>query len=179
MKKIWGEFKKFISKGNVIDLAVAVIIGGAFGKIVTSLVNDLIMPLISLAVGGKSVADWKWVIKDAVYSSDGILVTAESAFRYGNFLQTIVDFFIIALCIFLIYKLITGASGRAKAAAKNYKDKKAVAATAAATGEPVTEEAVAEVEKPAEPTTNELLLQIRDLLAAQGVEKGVDKTGGV
>lgn len=62
MKKFWKDFREFISKGNVIDLAVAVIIGAAFGKIVTSLVNDIVMPLISLATGGTDVSDWKWVI---------------------------------------------------------------------------------------------------------------------
>jgi large conductance mechanosensitive channel len=60
MKKFWKDFKAFISKGNVIGLAIAVIVGGAFGKIVTSLVNDVIMPLISFATGGVSISDWKW-----------------------------------------------------------------------------------------------------------------------
>ena len=161
MKKFFKEFKAFISKGNILDLAVAVIIGGAFGKIVTSLVNDLIMPLISLAVGGKSVADWKWVIKEATYDGDGILKTAETAFMYGNFLQTLIDFIIIALCIFLIYKLIKSASGRAKAAAQKHRDKKKAADA------PAAEEPAAEAETPAEPTTNELLIEIRNLLAEQ------------
>ena len=170
MKKFFKEFKAFISKGNILDLAVAVIIGGAFGKIVTSLVNDLIMPLISLAVGGKSVSDWKWVIKPAVYDSDGILKTAETAFMYGNFIQTLIDFLIIALCIFLIYKLIKGASNRAKAAAQKHKDKKNAA------NAPATETPAAEVETPAEPTTNELLIEIRNLLAEQNQSKQENQT---
>lgn len=99
MKKFWQEFKAFISKGNVLDLAVAVIIGGAFNKIVSSLVNDVIMPLISLAIGGADVSEWKWVIKEATET------TAETALRYGAFIQAIIDFLIIALTIFIIIKI--------------------------------------------------------------------------
>lgn len=106
MKKFLDEFKAFIAKGNVVDMAVAVIIGGAFGKIVTSLVNDIIMPLISLVTGGISVADWKWVIAEAVYDAEGKLLTAETALNYGNFIQTVIDFLIIAFCIFVMLKII-------------------------------------------------------------------------
>ena len=106
MKKFFEEFKAFIAKGNVMDMAVAVVVGGAFSKIVTSLVNDVIMPLVSLAVGGLSVADWKWVIKPEVLGEDGAVVTAETALRYGTFLQTIIDFLIIAFCIFLVLKAV-------------------------------------------------------------------------
>ena len=94
MKKFFADFKKFISRGNVIDLAVGVVVGGAFGKITTSLVNDIIMPLISLLFGGKSVADWKWVIQEATYDDAGTLLTAETALHYGSFIQTIIDFLI-------------------------------------------------------------------------------------
>ena len=104
MKKFFNDFKEFISKGNIVDMAVGVIIGGAFGKIVTSLVNDIIMPLISLATGGISVADWKWVIR-AADEANGI---TENALRYGNFIQTVIDFLIVALCIFMMIKLIMG-----------------------------------------------------------------------
>ena len=107
MKKFITEFKEFISKGNVIDMAVAVIIGGAFNKIVTSLVNDIIMPLISMATDGLDVTEWKYVISKAVVEN-GVEVQAESAIRYGLFIQNVVDFFIIALCIFIMIKLIMG-----------------------------------------------------------------------
>ena len=106
MKKFWAEFKKFIAKGNIVDLALAVIIGSAFNKIVNSLVNDVIMPLISLAVGGADVSDWKWVIKPAEYDAAGTLITAETALKYGAFIQTIIDFLIIALTLFIIFKVI-------------------------------------------------------------------------
>lgn len=108
MKKFIDEFKAFIAKGNVVDMAVAVIIGGAFGKIVTSLVNDVIMPLIGLVTGGLNVSDWKWVITQAVTDANGTIITAENALKYGNFIQTIIDFLIIALCIFVMLKIILG-----------------------------------------------------------------------
>ena len=106
MKKFFNDFKKFIARGNILDMAVGVVVGGAFGKIVTSLVNDIIMPLVSLAMGGASVADWKWVIKEATYNADGILLTAETALRYGNFIQLIIDFLIVAFCIFLVLRFM-------------------------------------------------------------------------
>lgn len=104
MKKFLEEFKEFALKGNVVDMAVAVIIGGAFGKIVSSLVDDVVMPLISLITGGVSVADWKWVITPAVMNADGTEQVAESALRYGLFIQNIIDFLIVALVIFLVLK---------------------------------------------------------------------------
>ena len=96
----FADFKKFISKGNILDLAVAVVIGTAFNKIVTSLVNNIIMPLISLCTGGVSVEDWKWVITPATET------TAEVALAYGTFIQAIIDFLIIALTIFIILRII-------------------------------------------------------------------------
>ena len=95
------EFKKFALKGNVIDLAVVVIIGGAFGEIVSSLVNDVLMPVIGLLLGGVNFADLKWVVTPA--SGD----VAEAAILYGSFIQSIVDFLIIAFSIFLFVKLLS------------------------------------------------------------------------
>ncbi len=95
------EFKKFAIKGNVMDLAVAVIIGAAFGKIVTSLVNDVIMPFIGLIVGGVDFASLKIVLSPAVGE------TAEVAILYGAFIQTIVDFLLIALSVFFVVKLLS------------------------------------------------------------------------
>ena len=93
MKKILKEFKEFISKGNVIDMAVGVIIGGAFSKIVTSLVNDIIMPLIGVIIGGLDFTSLSIKIKD-------------SEILYGSFIQNIVDFLIIATCIFTVIKIL-------------------------------------------------------------------------
>jgi len=106
MKKFFSDFKKFIARGNILDMAVGVVVGGAFSKIVTSLVNDIIMPLVSLAMGGASVVDWKWVIKEATYDANGILLTAETALKYGNFIQLIIDFLIVAFCIFVVLRFM-------------------------------------------------------------------------
>ncbi|HHY90521.1 MAG TPA: large-conductance mechanosensitive channel protein MscL, partial [Clostridiales bacterium] len=95
------EFKEFAMKGNVIDLAVGVIIGGAFGKIVSSLVNDILMPIFGFILSGINVADLKFVIKPA--SGD----VPEVAILYGSFIQSVVDFFIIAFSIFLFIKFIS------------------------------------------------------------------------
>ena len=94
------DFKEFAFKGNVLDMAIGVIIGGAFGKIVTSLVNDLIMPIISILTGGINFKDLKLVITPA--HGD----VAENAIMYGSFIQNVVDFLIIAFCIFLFVRLI-------------------------------------------------------------------------
>lgn len=94
------EFKEFAMKGNVVDLAVGVIIGGAFGKIVASLVNDLIMPIIGVILGGINFTDLKYIITPA----SGEI--AEVAILYGSFIQSLVDFVIIAFSIFMIIKMI-------------------------------------------------------------------------
>ena len=133
-----GEFKQFIARGNVMDMAVGVIIGGAFGKISTSLVNDIIMPLISMLTGGIDFSDWKWVLKAATEE------TAEVAVNYGTFLATILDFLIIAFAVFLMLKAINGFHDKMKK-----KEAEAPAAPPA----------------PPEPSNEEkLLTEIRDLL---------------
>lgn len=93
MKKIVKEFKEFINKGNVVELAVGVIIGTAFSKIVTSLVNDMLMPIIGILIGGLNFTNLSLKFKDATI-------------MYGNFIQNIIDFLIIAFCVFMFVKLI-------------------------------------------------------------------------
>ncbi len=100
------EFKAFAMKGNVIDLAVGVIIGGAFGKIVSSLVADIVMPAIGLFLGGVNFKELKWVIKEATYSANGKVITQASTLNYGNFLQSTFDFLVIAFAIFLFIKFM-------------------------------------------------------------------------
>lgn len=121
MKKInlIEEFKAFISKGNVVDMAVGVVVGGAFGKIVTSLVSDLIMPLVGLATGGGSLKDMFLVLGShegfdpAKYTTPTLAAEAGYAtLNYGNFIQTVLDFLIIALAIFLVIKLMTTAKSK-------------------------------------------------------------------
>ncbi len=102
MGKFLSDFKEFAMKGNIIDMAVGVIIGGAFGKIVTSLVNDLIMPVMSLVTGGEGYKNLKHVITEA--SADGSV--QEVAINYGIFIQNIIDFIIIALSIFVALRVI-------------------------------------------------------------------------
>ncbi len=145
MKKFFEEFKAFIAKGNVIDMAVAVVVGGAFGKIVTSLVNDIIMPLIGLISGGVNVSSLKWVFTEAVTDpATGEILTPEAALTYGVFIQTVIDFLLIAISIFVFLKIIL--------AAKDKFTKKE---------EEAAEEAPAEEPKE---TTEDILAEIRDLL---------------
>lgn len=103
------EFKEFIARGNVLDMAVGVVMGVAFKAIVDSLVADLIMPLIGLIVGDISLADMKYVVEPALMEA-GEIVTPELAFAYGNFIQTIINFLIIAFVIFMIVKGVNKAS---------------------------------------------------------------------
>ena len=132
-----SEFKEFAMKGNVMDMAVGVIIGGAFGKIVTSLVNDVLMPVISLATGGIDFTDLFVNLGDGNYKTLAEAKEAGAAvFAYGQFIQNIIDFIIIAFCIFLMIK------GMNK----------------------LKKEEPAEPEAPKGPTQEELLAEIRDLL---------------
>ncbi|MFR7350075.1 large conductance mechanosensitive channel protein MscL [Peptoniphilus sp.] len=106
MKKFAKEFKEFISRGNVLDLAIGVIIGGAFGKIVSSLVDDIIMPLIGLATGGVDFTQKYIALDGNTYESLAKAKESTAVFAYGNFIQNIVDFLIIALVIFIVIKNI-------------------------------------------------------------------------
>jgi large conductance mechanosensitive channel len=136
------EFKSFAMKGNVLDLAVAVIIGGAFGKIITSFVNDVIMPPIGLLLGNTDFSNLRVILKggsEAVMDGDSVLTPAiaEVSIRYGAFVNTVLDFLIVALAIFLVIK------------AYNKMKKKEEAAPA----------------PPPEPSKEEVLLEeIRDIL---------------
>lgn len=132
------EFKQFAVRGNVVDLAVGVIIGAAFGKIVTSFVDDLIMPPIGYITGGIDFSKKKWVIKP----EDSLNKVAEVSVKYGNFINTVIQFLIVAFCIFLLVKLIN-----------SLRVKEEVAAAAA---------------PPPPPSREEILLaEIRDILKKQ------------
>ena len=104
--KFLKDFKDFAMRGNVLDMAVGVIIGGAFGKIVSSVVADVIMPPIGLLVGGVNFTDLKWVLKPAVMQ-DGQEVAAAVTLNYGNFLQVTFDFLVIAFSVFLFVRLLS------------------------------------------------------------------------
>ena len=135
------EFKEFAMKGNVMDMAVGVIIGGAFGKIVTSLVNDVLMPVISLATGGIDFTNLFINLGEGDYKTLAAAQEAgASVFAYGSFIQNVVDFIIVAFCIFLMLKGINKLNRKKE--------------------EPAPEE-------PKGPTQEELLAEIRDLLKKQ------------
>ena len=132
------EFKEFAMKGNVMDMAVGVIIGGAFGKIVSSLVEDIIMPLISVVTGGISFTDLFCSLDGSTYKTLAEAKEAGAAvFAYGQFIQNIIDFIIIAFCIFLMIKAMNKLNRKKEEPAP---------------------------ETPAGPTQEELLTEIRDLL---------------
>ena len=138
MKKFFEEFKAFAMRGNVIDMAVGVVIGGAFGKITNSVVNDIIMPLISMLTGGVDFSAWKWVLKEAVMEGSKV-VTPDA-----NLIAVILDFIIIAFAVFCMVKAIN-----------KMHDK-------------LSKPAEPEPEKEPEPTKEEVLLaEIRDLLKEQ------------
>ena len=142
MKKFFEEFKTFAMRGNVIDMAVGVVIGGAFGKISTSIVNDIIMPVVSILTGGINFSEWKLVLKEAAIGADGLPdLTTEVAINFGNTISVIVDFIIVAFAIFCMIKFLN-----------NLHRKK--------------EEPAPEPEPEAEPapTAEDLLAEIRDLL---------------
>ncbi len=113
MKKFFSDFKAFISKGNILDMAVGVVVGGAFSKIVSSLVADIINPLVGLATGSVQLSDMKLILQDkiATIGADGkeVIEQAEIALKYGNFLQMIIDFLIIAFSIFVVLRIMMNA----------------------------------------------------------------------
>ena len=140
------DFKEFAMKGNIIDMAVGVIIGGAFGAIVSSLVNDIIMPVVSLVTGGDGLKNLKYVIVHAKDAADGVAAVEEVAINYGIFIQNIVDFLIIAFSIFVALRVIM-----------QFKKKEKEEEAAAPAPEPSKEEV--------------LLTEIRDLLKQQAEKK--------
>lgn len=112
MKKYLQEFKEFAVKGNVIDLAVAVIIGGAFGKIVSSLVADIVMPLIGALAGGVDFTSWHFVLRSEIVSQAGEVLKPAVIMNIGTFVQNIFDFLVIALAIFTMIKLLASLKER-------------------------------------------------------------------
>ena len=151
-KNVFQEFKEFISKGNVVDMAVGVIIGGAFTKIVNSVVSDLIMPALGLVTGNIDFSDLKVVLNPAELNEAGEVVKEELAIRYGIFLDALVNFLLMAICVFAVIKII--AAVRAKAEKLRKKEE--------AKGE-----AKEEAPAPKPDPQIELLTEIRDLLKSE------------
>ena len=126
MASLMKEFKDFAMKGNVIDMAVGVVIGGAFGKIITSLVNDLIMPLVGALIGNVDFTTLSATLRAPKLDEAGEVVKQAVTLNYGNFIQVTVDFLLVALCIFLVIKAIN----KAKALSEKKKEEEAAAAPA-------------------------------------------------
>lgn len=116
MKKFLNEFKDFIMKGNIVDLAVAFVMGAAFKAIITSMVKDVFMPILSLVFGEQGFDNYKYVINPAVVDVDGVTTQVENAIYWGKFIQASIDFVIIGFVLFLVVKLVNGARKRAEAA---------------------------------------------------------------
>ena len=122
------EFKEFIARGNVIDLAVGVVIGGAFTSIVNSLVNDIIMPFVSLITGGIDFSNWFVALNGESYETlEAAKEAGAATLNYGNLISVIINFIIVAFVIFLVIKAINKASEKAKKLAKKEEEKKAAA----------------------------------------------------
>ncbi len=138
MKKFLHEFREFAMRGNVFDMAVGVIIGGAFGKITTSLVNDVFMPFLSLITGSVDFTQWKLILK----AGDEAAGITEVALNYGSFIATVIDFLLIALVVFLMVKAMNALHRKRNVPSP-------------------------QPEAPKPPTTEELLTEIRDLLKEQ------------
>ena len=150
MKKFFSDFKEFAMKGNIIDMAVGVIIGGAFGKIVTSLVNDIITPLISLLTGAVSLDKLSVTLREAVMEGEEVVKEALTL-NYGAFIQSIIDFLIIALSIFCVLRMIMKAQQKLESLKKK-------------------EEEEAAAEEPAE-TELSVLKEIKELLDKDAAKK--------
>lgn len=142
MKKIYNEFKTFISRGNIVDLAIAIVIGGAFKAIINSLVTDIITPILSLVIGEEGFDNYKYVITEG-NETTGIV---ENAIYYGSFMQSVIDFLIIAIVIFIMVKIVNKAN---EAASK--------------IGDDIEEKATDIIEE-VKPKMEDILVDIKDLL---------------
>lgn len=146
--KLVKEFKEFIMRGNVLDMAVGVIIATAFGAITTSLINNVIMPVIGLLIGGIDLSNWDIVLRAAELDAAGEVVKEAVVLGLGTFISAVINFILIALIVFAIVKAFNKAASLGKK--KEEEEKKE--------------------EEPAAPTTEELLTEIRDLLAEKKAE---------
>ena len=155
-KGFFTEFKEFITKGNVLDMAVGVIIGNSFKAIVTALTDKILMPVITWIVGDKALDELKYVLKPAELNDAGEVVVAENAIQYGVFIQAIIDFLLVALVLFVIIKSAVAFQKKREALMKKLAKEKE---------EAVEEEPAAPAEPSIEEKNAEVLKEIRDILA--------------
>ena len=158
MKKFFGEFKEFITKGNVMDMAVGSIIGLSFKDIVTSFTNDIISPILGI-FGGVDFSQMKWVIgtKEVLDEATGKMMTIENTINYGSFITGVINFLIMALVIFCMVKIVAAVSGWSKKLIKKG------------------EKEVAVEEAPAPESSEDILKDIRELLKAQAEKETANK----
>ncbi len=149
-KGFFAEFKEFIAKGNVLDMAIGVVIGAAFKAIVTSLVDNIINPLIGLAINTASLADAKAILKEAVVetvNNETVVITEAVTLNYGLFIKSIIDFLIVAFCLFCTLKVVMSLKAKAESLKKKEEEEK-------------------KEEKPAEPTPDEVTAStLKEILA--------------
>ena len=162
----WKDFKAFISRGNIIDLAVGQVVGAAFTAIVNSLVNDIIKPLIALLVGG-NFSELVAVLRPEQLNEAGEVVVEAITLNYGNLIMAILTFLIDAFVIFTVLRIVRSAQRRMKESGEKLKEKLARKGEAAEAAEETVEAVSAPEPVPSKPTAEELLAEIRDLLRAQ------------
>ena len=158
MKKIFEEFKKFAFKGNIVDMAIGIIIGTAFSAIINSLVGDILMPIIGAVTAGIQYDELKIILRAAVYDAAGEIITPEVVILYGKFIQNVIYFLIVAISCFVAIRLINNSASKALNQTGKLFNK--------LTHKKPVPEPEPEPEAPKPPTQEELLTEIRDLLKA-------------
>lgn len=171
-RTFWKDFKKFISRGSVVDMAIGVVVATAFSAIVTKFTAAFISPLIALLTDGASLADLKWIARPETLDAEGNVLVAEVSFAWGAFVQAIIDFLIIAFVLFLVLRIASRASNKAKELRTSKEEKEAQEIAAAEAAAKAEAEAKAAEAKEAEALarekeTVELLREIRNSLASK------------
>ena len=176
IKNFWHDFKAFINRGNVVDMAVGIVIAATFKDIVTKFTDAFLSPLIALLTDGTNLSDLKWIIRPEVLDQDGNIVTAEVSLAWGSFLQSIIDFLIIAFFLFLVIRVFAKATNKARELRISKEEKEAMEKAAAeASAKEAAEKQAAEnariaaeaeiaAAKAREKETVDLLREIRDSL---------------
>ena len=169
MKKFFEEFRKFISKGNVMDMAVGIIVGGAFAAIITALVNNILTPLINWIPGADNTGALQVVLRDAITDDAGNVITEALIIDFGAVISAIISFLVTAFVLFLIIKTVNHVREKSEKLVEEYKKKQKEenGETEQAAEETVEQPSVPETPVIAAPTSEQLLAEIRDLLKAQ------------
>jgi large conductance mechanosensitive channel len=162
MKKLWTDFKAFIKRGNAVDMAVGVAVAAAFTAIVTSITKGFISPLLALLTNNSDLASMKTVVREAILNEAGEVVQAEVAILWGAFLQAVIDFFIIALVLFLALRIVSAINAHAEKIAIGVKNKFSSEDEVAAAEAEAAAKAAAEAEAAAAKAAEEAALAIEN-----------------